>query len=352
MIQVEVEKNLICLEDICFGTGSIVQSRGGSNITLTKINASNLPYDADETLQEHMNVVDAQYNYIIANLSDGFEYSTLVRNDNGNFIDTEDNVIIINVPSTASSAEATYTTSLWVKEITGSEHHLKRGTDVIAKFNPVTNSPIIELDYAEVADLVLPELGLGTAAALDAGTAAGEVLLLDENDKLPALDGSLLTNLPIPEVISVPVGGIIMWSTTTPPDNYLMCDGSAISRTTYATLFAVIGTSFGLGDGSTTFQLPETRAEFVRGLDLGRGIDTGRVIGSAQLDAMQGHTHITAINQNFGGSGIPALEDGSSTSLRNYTSGGPATDGTNGTPRIAAETRGRNVAFPYIIRYQ
>ena len=53
-----------------------------------------------------------------------------------------------------------------------------------------------------------------------------------------------------------PTGSILMWSTTTAPTGYLICNGSAVSRTTYATLFGVVSTTFGTGDGTTTFNLP------------------------------------------------------------------------------------------------
>ena len=55
----------------------------------------------------------------------------------------------------------------------------------------------------------------------------------------------------------LPVGTILPWSTDTAPGGFLLCDGSAVSRTTYAGLFAVIGTTFGSGDGNTTFNLPD-----------------------------------------------------------------------------------------------
>ena len=58
-----------------------------------------------------------------------------------------------------------------------------------------------------------------------------------------------------------------------------------VSRTTYADLFAACGTAYGAGDGSTTFALPDLRGEFIRGFDDGRGVDSGRVFGSAQSDA-------------------------------------------------------------------
>ena len=63
----------------------------------------------------------------------------------------------------------------------------------------------------------------------------------------------------------VPVGSIYWYASTTIPDGFLLCDGSNIGRTDYASLFAVIGTVFGAGDGSTTFSLPDLRAKFIRG---------------------------------------------------------------------------------------
>ena len=58
-----------------------------------------------------------------------------------------------------------------------------------------------------------------------------------------------------------PTGTIIAWPTTTPPSGYLICDGSAVSRTTYAALFAVIGTTYGAGDGNSTFNVPNARGK-------------------------------------------------------------------------------------------
>lgn len=63
----------------------------------------------------------------------------------------------------------------------------------------------------------------------------------------------------------VPVGSIYWYTSETIPDGFLLCDGSNIGRTDYASLFAVIGTVFGAGDGSTTFTLPDLRAAFIRG---------------------------------------------------------------------------------------
>lgn len=139
------------------------------------------------------------------------------------------------------------------------------------------------------------------------------------------------------------------WTTTVCPSWALECDGTAVSRTTYARLFAVIGTNYGVGDGLTTFNLPESRGEFVRGWDHGRAVDTGRAMYTAQGDIFQGHIHNTGLNTNFAGAGIPAFEDGAGTTIVQYPSGVPLTDGVNGAPRTGAETRPRNVVRMKII---
>jgi microcystin-dependent protein len=82
-----------------------------------------------------------------------------------------------------------------------------------------------------------------------------------------------------------PAGTVIYTARSTAPTGYLKANGAAVSRTTYATLFSAIGTTYGGGDGSTTFNLPDLRGEFVRGLDDGRGVDTSRTLGSSQGDA-------------------------------------------------------------------
>lgn len=77
-------------------------------------------------------------------------------------------------------------------------------------------------------------------------------------------------------------GLVFMFAGTSAPVGSLKCNGALVSRTTYARLFSVIGTYYGPGDGSTTFQLPDLRGEFIRGWDDWRGVDSGRTLGSAQ----------------------------------------------------------------------
>ncbi len=87
-----------------------------------------------------------------------------------------------------------------------------------------------------------------------------------------------------------PTGAIIMWGSTSCPSGWTYLNGQAISRTTYSALFAVIGTTFGSGDGSTTFNVADMRGYFPRGFDDGAGVDPGRAFGSTQTDAIKSHS--------------------------------------------------------------
>lgn len=113
---------------------------------------------------------------------------------------------------------------------------------------------------------------------------------------------------------------------------------------THTGLFA----PFGFGDGSTTFNLPDLRGEFPRGFDDGRGIDTNRNFGSLQLDAFQGHFHAMSSRTDLVTSGG---SNGATNGAGASATGAPITDGTNGTPRIAAETRPRNIALLACIKF-
>ena len=86
-------------------------------------------------------------------------------------------------------------------------------------------------------------------------------------------------------------GAVQMFATTVAPIGWLKANGALISRASYATLFTAIGTTWGVGDGSTTFALPDLRGEFLRVWDDARGIDAGRTFGSAQIEALKSHTH-------------------------------------------------------------
>lgn len=80
-------------------------------------------------------------------------------------------------------------------------------------------------------------------------------------------------------LLGVPAGCIMPYAGATAPDGWLLCHGQAVSRTTYADLFAAIGTTYGSGDGSTTFNLPDLRGRVAAGKDDMGGSDAGRLSG-------------------------------------------------------------------------
>lgn len=89
-----------------------------------------------------------------------------------------------------------------------------------------------------------------------------------------------------------PASAIAYFASGTVPTGWLKANGAAVSRAAYSTLFAAIGTTFGVGDGFNTFNLPDLRGEFIRGLDDGRGVDAGRLIGTAQGGQNAAHSHV------------------------------------------------------------
>jgi microcystin-dependent protein len=87
------------------------------------------------------------------------------------------------------------------------------------------------------------------------------------------------------------VGMVASFDMPSAPPGWLKRNGANVSRTAYAKLFAVLGTRYGAGDGSTTFNVGDSRGLFTRGLDDGRGIDPNRGLGSMQAPANLTHTH-------------------------------------------------------------
>jgi phage-related tail fiber protein len=138
-----------------------------------------------------------------------------------------------------------------------------------------------------------------------------------------------------------PAGHVAYTARNTAPAGWLKANGAAVSRTAYAALFAAIGTTYGAGDGFNTFNLPDLRGEFIRGLDDGRGVDVGRGIGTFQADEVRAHIHgikLTSATTGSGGIASPVPDDNGGT--LKYTN-----------PAGGNETRPRNVALLACIKY-
>jgi microcystin-dependent protein len=166
-----------------------------------------------------------------------------------------------------------------------------------------------------------------------------------------------------------PVGMLSPYGGTSAPSGWLLCDGSAVSRTTYSDLFGVIGTTYGVGDGSTTFNLPDMRAA----VPVGAGTSTQfsqnetKTLGQAYDDKFQAW-QLGIAEKATGG----PVYYGSNRADNNIINGGSGTghgllqmkndqqgvptkataysDGTNGDPRTGDSTHGKQVAVNYIIK--
>jgi len=103
-----------------------------------------------------------------------------------------------------------------------------------------TIGTLVDINGSRITSGTVPSARLGSG-----GAGAGAKVLADNQ-----------TFIDIP---GAPAGSGMLWFTNSAPTGYLLCDGSAVSRTTYSALFGVIGTTYGVGDGSTTFNLPDLR---------------------------------------------------------------------------------------------
>jgi microcystin-dependent protein len=168
-------------------------------------------------------------------------------------------------------------------------------------------------------------------------------------------------------------GFISMWPTSSVPTGWLECNGAAISRTTFAALFAVIGTTYGPGNGSTTFNIPDLRGRFVRAWDHGATRDsdssfrtnrgdgtTGDNVGTIQLDDLESHRHFVVADEQSGNPGNPAVDNSnqicrhmqSGSNTTNYLLTGSALDSTQGRSSATggSETRPHNINLMFVIK--
>jgi len=228
-------------------------------------------------------------------------------------------------------------------------------------------------------DTVLTSAGIAVSGAANAAaqrTALG--LVIGTNVQAQLVSGTNIKTVNSESLLGsgdivisaggVAVGTVIHVAQNTAPTGYLKANGALVNRTTYADLFAAIGTTFGAGNGSTTFALPDLRGEFIRGWDDGRGVDTGRAFGSAQSGANAPHTHgagtyaaasdgahthtVPLTGAGSGGSNARFVPDGVSNTPTATSSGGAHTHSLSGSSASeGTEARPRNVALLACIKF-
>lgn len=212
--------------------------------------------------------------------------------------------------------------------------------------------------HGKVNNLTLKEYDTTTSAPTPGN--GFRSLISTTNDQIYSIDDSgTATRIPFASEV-MPAGAIIAYGANSAPSGYLICDGSSVSRTTYATLFAVIGTAFGTNT-TTSFNVPDLRGMFLRGTDNGAGTDddaatrtalatggnTGDTVGSYQDDAFENHDHDWAGAFDAGPlSGATA----GSTYQAPWNQSNLTLDGPQPSGNIASETRPKNVGVYYIIK--
>lgn len=212
----------------------------------------------------------------------------------------------------------------------------------------IANNTIVS---ADIADGSIATADLANGAVTNPKIADGAI---DYNKLAAAIQQSL-----------TPVGTILAYAGDTAPDGWLLCHGQAVSRSTYSTLYHnVVGTRFGHGNNSSTFNLPDFRGRFLRGRANGSGLDpdrnsrtamhaggaTGDAVGSVQSDAFASHNHSYEDIYHSEGGGAQAVPD---------NRGSGDTDGDNrgyqlrrdSYHRGGSETRPENAYVNYIIKY-
>lgn len=192
-------------------------------------------------------------------------------------------------------------------------------------------------------------------------TGSGRIITDAERSKLTEIVG--LTQEQIDAILNIgnilPVGTVMGFPVNAPPTGFLECNGAAVSRDVYSDLFGLIGSTYGDGNGTTTFNIPDYRGEFLRGWDHGRGVDpdsgsrtdrgdavTGDNIGTKQGHEYEAHKHIRGTASTVVGTYGNANVSGDHNDITGTATTSPFTSTEGGN-----ETRPRNVNIMWCIRY-
>ena len=187
---------------------------------------------------------------------------------------TDLNLALLAAVSNSSGADApttTYANQFWYETDTNILYIRSEANDawvVVLNLDTALTSTNTELN--QLAAITRGSLLYGNASGATARLAKGAastVLTSDGTDIAWAAPA-------VP--VGVPSGTVIYHAANTAPTGFLKANGAAVSRSTYSDLFTAIGTTFGVGDGSTTFNVPDLRGEFMRGWDDSRGVDGSR----------------------------------------------------------------------------
>ena len=149
-----------------------------------------------------------------------------------------------------------------------------------------------------------------------------------------------------------PTGAVVMWSGSSAPSGWLECDGSAVSRTTYSALFAVIGTRYGSGDGSSTFNLPNPVDRVAMGIALSTTPTATTLSVSSSLDSLSlgnqsaNHSHtITSNSGNQSANHSHTITSNAGNNSANHSHSGTTANGGNHNHNLSNNTVGHSHSY-------
>jgi microcystin-dependent protein/sporulation protein YlmC with PRC-barrel domain len=211
------------------------------------------------------------------------------------------------------------------------------------------------IDHSKLANITAGSVLIGNATNVPTATAVtGDVTISSSGvtaigsgvivnadiSASAAIDGSKLATAA--QQALVPAGAVMAFAMNSAPSGWLAADGSNVNRTTYAALFTAIGTTYGAGDGSTTFALPDLRGYFVRGSGTNSDGTAAGTFGTKQADELKSHLHThepgAAAGAASGGSFTAQRTDLLTTAINTSSTGG-------------TETRPKNIAMLYCIKF-
>lgn len=159
----------------------------------------------------------------------------------------------------------------------------------------------------------------------------------------------------------IPVGTVLPFAGNTEPEGFLFTEGQEILRNAYPSLFAAIGTTYGEGNGETTFNLPDYREMVLVGAGLNAKLDIKAhdvyELGQFKDDQLQGHSHDLDWSEGLPNFSVGGLYSGGGSYNSNVshstklTIKGVAADNENGNPRVGTTTHGKQIGIRYIIKY-
>ena len=174
--------------------------------------------------------------------------------------------------------------------ITGAISATDTELNVIRNLSPVISTTLNNVDRMVIndVDVGMKQVSLSDLETyLTANLAITSAMITDGTIQSGDIgDGQVTASKLGSDVVTVPSGIIMPFAGTTAPSSYLMCFGQAVSRTTYSALFAAIGTTYGSGDGSTTFNLPDLRGRVIAGQDDMGGTSANRLTSPINGDTL------------------------------------------------------------------